>query len=291
MLKIKYNGTADIYVTEKCNMNCHFCSARKLGLDVKVKDFKKYVDSWCEYGIKHINITGGEPLLHPSLPELLEYAYFKKMEVALFTNASLLHNDKLRSIIPYISWLAVSIDGNDKTNLQLGRGNNHMSRTLEIVQNIKTIYPNVLIRVASIVTKINRDGIIELGEQMIKSNTKPDLWRIKQLIPVRRAIENWVDLSISDNQYEEFVNELTLLYGDEINIRSNSWKSKSGDLIVTYPDGISGVTIIKDLDGKGKVENLGNIFLDFETVINNWEKAVKFNDWAANNYKEEAWGI
>lgn len=291
MLKIKYNGTADIYVTEKCNMNCCFCSARKLGLNVKVKDFKKYVDSWCAYGIKHINITGGEPLLHPNLPELLKYAYSKEMEVALFTNASLLHKDILSSIIPYISWLAVSIDGNDKSNLQLGRGNNHMSRTLEIIQDIKSIYPNVLIRIASIVTKINQDGIIELGKQMIKSKTKPDLWRIKQLIQVRRAIENWEYLAISDNQYEKFVNELTMLYGDEINIRSNSWKSKSGDLIVTYPDGMSGVTLIKDIDSKGKVKNLGNIFLDFETVINNWGRAVKFNDWAANNYKEEAWGI
>ena len=59
MINVEYNGTADIYVTERCNMNCLFCSARKNGLDVSLRDFKKYVDTWVDYGVTHINITGG----------------------------------------------------------------------------------------------------------------------------------------------------------------------------------------------------------------------------------------
>ena len=62
MINVEYNGTADIYVTERCNMNCLFCSARKNGLDVSLRDFKKYVDTWVDYGVTHINITGGEDL-------------------------------------------------------------------------------------------------------------------------------------------------------------------------------------------------------------------------------------
>ena len=65
---------------------------------------------------------------------------------------------------------------------------------------------------------------------------------------------------------------------------------KSGDLIVTYPDGTSGVTIIEGSGNNGTVVNLGNIFSDFDCVLQNWEKAINSDKWAANSYKEEAWG-
>lgn len=290
MINIEYNGTADIYVTERCNMNCLFCSARKKGHDISLKDFQKYVDTWVNYGVTHINITGGEPLLHPDIYELLKYAHIAGMEVALFTNASLLAKDIYEKVFPHIKWLAVSIDGNDYDNYLLGRGENQMTRTIDTLINIRKEFPDILVRVATIVTNLNEKGIYELGEYMVRNGFIPDLWRIKQLIPVRRAVENWDILAIGDDSYQRIAAEVKSKFGVKINVRSNGWKSKSGDLIVTYPDGASGVTIIGELGNNGTVVDLGNIFTDFEGVLMNWETAINEDKWAADNYKEEAWG-
>ena len=290
MTQIEYNGTADIFVTERCNMNCQFCSARKNGLNISFDNFKKYVDNWVNYGITHINITGGEPLLHPDIDIFLKYAYSLGMKVALFTNATYLSETMYQKLSPYLKWLAVSIDGNDHDNYLLGRGENQMTHTIATLKKIRKDFPNVLIRVATIVTSLNEEGIYELGSYMLKNNFIPDLWRIKQLIPVRRAIENWDTLAVSEASYQQVANKIRSLFGTKINVRINGWKSKSGDLIVTYPDGTSGVTIIGGSGNNGTVVNLGNIFSDFDLVLQNWEKAINSDKWAANNYKEEAWG-
>lgn len=290
MNKIDYNGTADVYVTERCNMNCIFCSARKNELDISLANFKKYVDNWVHYGINHINVTGGEPLLHPAISELLEYAHGAGMEVALFTNASLLSDTMCDKTVPYIKWLAVSIDGNDYDNYSLGRSKNQMIHSVATLKKIRMDYPDVLMRVATIVTSKNEEGIYELGRYMLENEFTPDLWRIKQLIPVRRAAENWNALAVSDTAYQQVVSKIMSQFGATINVRANGWKSKSGDLIVTYPDGESGVTIIKDTGTDGTVVNLGNIFLNFDKVLQNWERAINADKWASNNYKEEAWG-
>lgn len=290
MINIEYNGTADIYVTERCNMNCLFCSARKNGLDVSLRDFKKYVDTWVDYGVTHINITGGEPLLHPAIDELLKYAHSAGMEVALFSNALLIVEDIYEKILPHIKWLAVSIDGNDYDNYILGRGENQMTRTIATLTRIRKEFPDILVRIATIVTNLNERGIYELGQYMVQNEFIPDLWRIKQLIPVRRAAENWNTLAVDDDTYQRIAAKVKSKFGAYINIRSNGWRSKSGDLIVTYPDGASGVTIIGGPGNNGTVVDLGNIFWDFERVLTNWEAAIHADKWAANNYKDEAWG-
>ena len=285
----KYKGSADIYITEKCNESCIFCSAKKGELDVNIKDFQKYIQNWKNYGISHVNITGGEPLLNPCLDTLLEYAFKQKMDIALFTNGTLLNKKKLIKILPFVKWIAISIDGDSTGNIKVGRTASHLSTAIKSIENIRLLAPEIKIRIASVVSKINMKSVYKLGKIIIKRNVVPDLWRIKQVIPVRKAAECWETLKLTDIEYYQFVIKLQNSYGKYIKIKANPWQSKSKDLIVTYPDGSAGTTIINNNGNNAEVKSLGNIFEDFNNVIINWNKLINDNTRAADNYMREAW--
>ncbi len=96
-------------ITTKCTLKCKDCCALIPQLD-KVKrsemtlaDFKLYLDKICDSvdSIRHLVILGGEPLMNPELPEMLEYAANKEKVffTQLITNGTMLPNEKLLSVL------------------------------------------------------------------------------------------------------------------------------------------------------------------------------------------------
>jgi len=72
----KLSERAKINIGYKCNARCHFCYYHKVldahlfSLDLiegQLKEFK-------EYGIKDVDFSGGEPTIHPKLPEMISMA-------------------------------------------------------------------------------------------------------------------------------------------------------------------------------------------------------------------------
>jgi Zn-dependent protease with chaperone function len=77
-------------ITFACNSQCRFCASdgTGTGLAMSVDDFKAFIaaDNW-----KHrLVISGGEPLAHPEIAQLLELAGRNYKEVCLMTNGTLL---------------------------------------------------------------------------------------------------------------------------------------------------------------------------------------------------------
>lgn len=93
-----------IEVTNVCNLDCIMCPT---GLHVlgrtkghmKPELFRQVIDEMAP----HVKTTTlhiwGEPLLHPKLPELIRYAASKGIKVSTSTNATLLTEEKARTII------------------------------------------------------------------------------------------------------------------------------------------------------------------------------------------------
>ncbi len=73
----------DILVTHHCTQRCLQCAiplsaSSKLPF-MRVEDFKTIIDRLDRHGTQAVNISGGEPMLHPHLPELIEYAASKNL--------------------------------------------------------------------------------------------------------------------------------------------------------------------------------------------------------------------
>jgi MoaA/NifB/PqqE/SkfB family radical SAM enzyme len=102
---------AQLIVTRRCNLSCGYCSEYDSTSDpVPTEELKSRIDAL--HGLKTINITmlGGEPLMHPDIAELVEYAG-RKSSTSLVTNGFLLRNSAIESLNEAgLNNLTVSID-------------------------------------------------------------------------------------------------------------------------------------------------------------------------------------
>jgi SynChlorMet cassette radical SAM/SPASM protein ScmF len=118
------------YLTQGCNLRCRHCwiapkyqsknnSYPALDLDL----FKSIIEQANPLGLTGIKLTGGEPLLHPEINEILEYIQTKDLRLTVETNG-VLCTAKLASKIadcknPFVS---VSLDGADSPTHEWVRG-------------------------------------------------------------------------------------------------------------------------------------------------------------------------
>lgn len=103
---------AQLKITEKCNLNCAYCTEHlKNGRHVKKQVVEAWLDHCSKLGVKHVEFIGGEPLLHPDLIQFLHYAKRHKMNTGLTTNGYLLTETTAKDLIDAgISRLQISID-------------------------------------------------------------------------------------------------------------------------------------------------------------------------------------
>jgi radical SAM protein with 4Fe4S-binding SPASM domain len=79
----------DLALTYRCNNDCAHCynvEGRQVE-EISTADWKRILDRAWELGIPHIIFTGGEPTLHPDLPELIAHAERNGQITGLNTNA------------------------------------------------------------------------------------------------------------------------------------------------------------------------------------------------------------
>lgn len=79
-------------ITNDCLLQCCFCSTfndkdKKVSSNyIPKKVFKNVIEDFCELGGKVLEISGGEPLLHPEIENLIYIAKEKGLQVRLYTS-------------------------------------------------------------------------------------------------------------------------------------------------------------------------------------------------------------
>jgi radical SAM protein with 4Fe4S-binding SPASM domain len=75
------------------------------------------IDDLAEFGVPVILFSGGEPLMHPNLPELAGYAVKKGMRAVISTNGTLITPEKAHILKEIgLSYVGISLDGMEKTH-------------------------------------------------------------------------------------------------------------------------------------------------------------------------------
>jgi len=81
----------ELLLTDACNFKCPYCRGMRDDCKGSLSAPSAWgtVDLWCQWGLKNIRFSGGEPTLYPGLPELVEQAKRGGIErIALSTNGS-----------------------------------------------------------------------------------------------------------------------------------------------------------------------------------------------------------
>lgn len=119
--KIRYSGTTDKYpsvlvfnVTRNCNLRCRHCysaSGTKLFQDLPLGVWINAVRQASEMGVKHILLSGGEPLARRDLHLIAREARERGIRVELSTNGTMLTRERLEELRGVVDYVGVSIDG------------------------------------------------------------------------------------------------------------------------------------------------------------------------------------
>lgn len=209
---LKIYGSTDFIIprhvslelTEKCNLKCIYCyrepsfNNKKNGhMDNAFNNIKELINT----GISTFEITGGEPLLHPDIKNILEYLGSHCPLTALLTNGTLF-NDEIIAILKkfnknYVVQISMDSVNEDDFNRIVGvKG--YYNKVIENIYKLSS--HGIFVRVTSVLESIKDINIIyKIAEKVKELGAKSYSFTI----PVSFGKAKNVDFSnISKDEYD-----------------------------------------------------------------------------------------
>lgn len=130
----------EILITDKCNQKCIMCNKKKFDKELNSEEFVSYINQAANWGIKHLNISGGEPLLRKNdVLELIKEAKKRGLFVTLVTNGSLLDKKTCKDLFESgLDVVTISLDGLEKTHDKI-RGKSSFKKIITGLCNIQEL--------------------------------------------------------------------------------------------------------------------------------------------------------
>jgi radical SAM protein with 4Fe4S-binding SPASM domain len=173
--------------SSRCNLACPMCAQRTISETEKglmdVALFRAIVDEVRGFA-REINITHrGEPLLHPEIAQMVEYASSRGILTRLHTNATLLDERASRRLIEAgLDLLSFSIDGYDKKQYEINRVGASFEQVVANVQGFLTLKRSLGSRTPYTVVQV-----IEMPGQARPQDVKASFWNLFDGLPLNEA--------------------------------------------------------------------------------------------------------
>lgn len=212
-------GTADmgdrriiVEITRKCNSRCIQCSYWKKNNSEEIS-VEKYTDlmEWSSrLGVKELQLTGGEPLLHSKIQDIINITNNYGIKTKICSNGLLLgaiSKSQLKSIDEFV----ISLDAVDASTYREVRGIDAFDIVISNIKQLKNKEPKVKVAVSYLIQKKNYLSAIEFMDfaRMIGAD------RINYLFPNRFGDFN------KEKDIDVYYSELFLNDND-----NNIWKDK-----------------------------------------------------------------
>jgi MoaA/NifB/PqqE/SkfB family radical SAM enzyme len=149
-------GQCIFAVNNACNASCQFCN---FALDklprgdwsfAPTRDAKDAIDVLHRLFIRYLIVTGGEPMLHPDLDEILAHASARGMSVLLVTNGSRLVESRCRELAACgVSNVVVSIDA---PTVEAHEHHRKLPRVCEKIRTANALFRELGVQVTASVT-------------------------------------------------------------------------------------------------------------------------------------------
>lgn len=108
-----------VHPTRRCNLRCRHCYSASGPAVADTTDLdllRRAITDAPALGYDVLSVSGGEPLLFPGLPVLLEQAHAAGMRTAVTSNGLLLSRRRLAELAGLVDVLAISLDGRPETH-------------------------------------------------------------------------------------------------------------------------------------------------------------------------------
>ncbi|MCX5834373.1 MAG: SynChlorMet cassette radical SAM/SPASM protein ScmF [Deltaproteobacteria bacterium] len=220
-------GCIYFYLTEGCNLCCRHCwiqpkfqNGERVYPSLDVGLFKSIIEQAKPLGLNSVKLTGGEPLLHPQIGELLEHIKKEELRLTIETNGVLCTPDLARQIAscqnPFVS---VSIDGADAETHEWVRGvAGSFQQAIDGVRNLVEagIHPQIIMTIMCR-NYDQMEDVVRLAEGLQASSVKFNIVQpaargekmhetgetltIEELVEIGRWVENELSARASIGLY------------------------------------------------------------------------------------------
>jgi len=98
--------------TNKCNLNCSFCSVKERGdYELTLEEIKDSIDAFMKVGpIESLEISGGgDPTMYKYINEVIEYGHDLGLHIGLITNGVLAKKKITQENLDKLMWLRISL--------------------------------------------------------------------------------------------------------------------------------------------------------------------------------------
>lgn len=207
-IKLKYNTRiTNLYfkITTSCNLKCYFCSQscdKTKNHFISLEDAKNVLLKAKQVGVLNLYYTGGEPLVHKDIAEIVKFGHELGFNQSLITNGSLLQNSI--DILKYINKLGISLHGREDVHDKICGVKNTFKNILNTFDAIKKNKIQVDINYTLCDDNINFDDIYEIAKLCKENKFNFYIARLNYIGNARFAKQ--LDL----NKVCEFVHKLNL---------------------------------------------------------------------------------
>lgn len=202
------------HITHKCNLRCVHCYQEDYYEHMSMKKFYECLDKIDEfvqdkYMTCQINLTGGEPLVHPNFFEMANEIVLRGYKLGILTNGTLMTDiaaKKIAELKPM--FVQVSLDGCEETHNKI-RGTGAFQKALMGIDMLKKYEVKVLVSFTA--QKQNIQDFSKLVKICHKHNVDKIWWD-------RVVTENKGDtekLALSTKEFKDLVkktNRIKFLY-------------------------------------------------------------------------------
>lgn len=175
--KIKFRGTNSLFIQDRfrisvtncCNMSCYYCHNEGQGhlnatkfIDLRyIDDLVNFIATNNIY-VKKINVTGGEPLLHPDILTIIKKLSCISKDIKLNTNGILLNENMIMNLKQAgLTAMNIGIDTlwNNQSKPNLYKHENNIE---ELKRNLLFARKNFKVSINTVITYYNYDKIDDI---------------------------------------------------------------------------------------------------------------------------------
>lgn len=167
-----------LYLTYQCQLHCEHCFLTKNGMLNKyaltVDEIKSIINEAIENKVFMIRISGGDPLLHPGIYNILEMLKNNNILALLgITGVNITVNQILKLKELGVPCIQVSLDGADESKNSYFRGPNVFDEVINTIKLIKSF--GIHANLAFCISRINVDQI----ENMLTLAERTGVYKVK----------------------------------------------------------------------------------------------------------------
>jgi MoaA/NifB/PqqE/SkfB family radical SAM enzyme len=112
LIKTRHPVLAHVIPMRRCNLACTYCNEfDKTSDPVPLEEMKRRLDKLADLGTSVITISGGEPMMHPDLDEIIRHIRLRGMIAGLISNGYYMTPERIRGLnAAGLHYLQISID-------------------------------------------------------------------------------------------------------------------------------------------------------------------------------------